>query len=94
MRQIRWLNIFTLVLLLFTSCSPVDVSASLNAPAASVADENPPVALSADTPSLESTGQVVLETNECLNCHADKDRLIETARPVEEPAESESKGVG
>jgi hypothetical protein len=34
------------------------------------------------------------EPNECLNCHSDKDLLIETAEVIEEIAESESKGVG
>jgi hypothetical protein len=33
------------------------------------------------------------ELNECLDCHSDKDRLVETAA-LEEPAEAESKGVG
>jgi hypothetical protein len=30
----------------------------------------------------------------CLECHADKQQLIDTAKPVEEPVESESSGVG
>lgn len=35
-----------------------------------------------------------IEVNECLECHRDKDLLIETAKPEEPEAESESKGVG
>ena len=35
-----------------------------------------------------------VEPDHCLDCHSDKDRLIETAGPVIEIDESESEGAG
>ena len=44
-------------------------------------------------PTVTPTEEVVVIEDECLACHADKDRLIETAALVEE-VPSESSGVG
>jgi nitrate reductase cytochrome c-type subunit len=44
------------------------------------------------TPSQEPIAQA--DQDHCLRCHGDKERLIETAAPVEEKPPSESSGVG
>ena len=46
-----------------------------------------------NSPSQQNNRAGLAENNECLKCHSDKDRLVETAKP-EESVESESKGVG
>jgi hypothetical protein len=72
------LGIFIMSMMLLTACTSAVTEA---VPAAEEPWETE--AASATTP----------KTDECLACHTDKQRLIDTAKP-EEPAETESKGVG
>jgi len=83
-RSLYLLATFTM---LISSCQTTQ---ALNVDQQTMAGEIPVVDALVDSPS-QSTDMD--ETNECLNCHSDQDRLMETAKP-EPPAESESKGVG
>ncbi len=92
MRLFRQISLFIITTLLFSSCAPgKTVDASVNQTSAQLAE----VKLATQTVSQPATGTGEgVEPNECLNCHSDKERLIETAKPVAEAAEGESKGVG
>ena len=52
-----------------------------------------PTAAVTESPTSEATAIAEPVANECLNCHTEKQRLIDTAKPVV-VAEAESKGVG
>ena len=93
MQKFRWLSLIILgFAILLASCQsealtvPVDeVYVSVDLPAQGEAN---PIS-AASTP----TSQTPAEPNECLNCHSDQQRLIDTAAP-EVVVESESSGVG
>jgi len=90
MRFFQHLGIFIATAIILSSCAPV-AQLNVDQPLAPHSD------LEAASPTQiaplpEATETV--EINECLKCHTDKDRLIETADAVVETAESESKGVG
>jgi hypothetical protein len=91
MRQHRWFFLLLIAALLLPSCQATDaVTTDPDIHASQQAKVNPlTVSISAQSGNVSPE----LEENECLNCHSDKQRLIDTAK-VEEVAESESSGVG
>lgn len=54
---------------------------------------SPTVTAKKEAVETEAVVEVQSETDECVACHTDKQRLIDTAMPEVE-AEAESKGVG
>jgi hypothetical protein len=94
MRQTRWFYALMALALFLASCQPGGASLSVEAPLALPATESPEVITPASEPTPQAGDDAQPVIDECLSCHSDKDRLIETADPVEETAESESKGVG
>jgi hypothetical protein len=94
MRKIWQSMILVLVTLYLTGCQPSGISASLNNAIAPVVEENSLLVPSVEDPLTESVSETQPVLDECTSCHSDKARLIDTAKPVEEAAESESSGVG
>lgn len=90
--KIRAVLIFCLFLigLVLTACAPQASPAPTEAAVATVVNEEPGVT---QAPTEAETPAVLPPSGACLDCHTDKDRLIETAK-VEEKVESESSGVG
>ena len=76
----KLLSTLIVVFFLLSACAPAET------PSPAAAAEEKPV-------GTEAVAEVQPETDECVACHTDKERLIDTAAPEVE-AEGESKGVG
>ena len=76
----KLLSTLIISFILLSACAPAET------PSPTATAEEKPV-------ETEAVVEVEPETDECLACHTDKQRLIDTAAPVAE-AESESSGVG
>ena len=90
MRQHRWFFLLLIAALLLPSCQ-TDVAATVTDTQTLLQTKVDLLTVSISDKHTNITPD--LEENECLNCHSDKQRLIDTAK-VEEVSESESSGVG
>lgn len=89
MQRYRWFFLLLIAALLLPGCQTADTTAP-DTQAPLQAKVNPlTISISSQQGNIVSE----LEESECLNCHSDKQHLIDTAK-VEEVAESESSGVG
>jgi hypothetical protein len=76
--KIKYISVYLVGMVLISACA----TAKTESPTAT------------ETPSeTEPVPTSVIEAEECVACHTDQQRLIDTAAPVVE-AEAESKGVG
>jgi hypothetical protein len=87
----RWIYFFTILILVLSACTPFRVA---NTDTTMLGDEAIQANAVPNSPTPQSVETVQPDLNECLECHSNKDLLIETAENIEEIAESESKGVG
>jgi len=85
----RWLYLFTIVIFLTSSCRPTETEDADTL----TTSNSVPFLKTVINIAFQDNDPNVVEANECLNCHSDKNLLIETAKP-EEMVESESEGVG
>jgi hypothetical protein len=90
MRLFRWFHFLLIATILLMSCGP---KAALSGAPENLHPAPTKPALHIPTQAATEAAHEH-ESDECLKCHSDKDRLIETADPVAPSAESESKGVG
>lgn len=94
MRKFWQSLILILATVYMTGCQPSGMSASLETVAQPIADESSESGTESESPAAEPVSEAQPAIDECVNCHSDKARLIDTAAPEEEDAEGESTGVG
>jgi len=74
----KFVSTLVVIVFILSACAPATTT--------SVTETEAPV-------ETEAVVEVQPETNECLTCHTDKQRLIDTAKP-EVVVEKESSGAG
>jgi hypothetical protein len=94
MRKFWQSMILILATLYMTGCQPSGISASLETVVQPVAEESSVSAPEGEGSEAELPSETQPVVDECIRCHSDKARLIDTAAPEEEDAEGESSGVG
>jgi hypothetical protein len=89
MQKARLARFMMLVLFVLSACQAESTGAPL---VAQYGDANDVATTGAA--ATEVVPAVAPDSGECLACHTDKQRLIDTGSPLDETGESESKGVG